>query len=183
LNYFGHELGAGDSAYDATNFATRIRSAGVWLTGYETAGLSATPSVYVLPVGEDVLRAPTAGDFTTRRWSVIDQVLPVPFPIGATSLDDPLYIPINDSLSGVSGRLGDVRRLSSFRAYPDNGTFDPSQTTTNSRLIGRSVANTRWLIIIPGRTLLADPDEGLDRFIENVVDIKLFFQTYAYSGN
>lgn len=76
-----------------------------------------------------------------------------------------------------------MRRFSSFRAFPDNGAFDPSQTTTNSRLIGRSVWNTRWLIIIPGRTLLADPDQGLDRFIANVSDVKLFFQTYAYSGN
>ncbi len=183
LNWFGHALGAGDSAYDATRFATRIRSAGLWMTGYESAGLSATPTVYVLPVGEDVLRSPTAGDFTTRRWSVVDQVLPVPFPIGASSLDDPLYIPINDSLSGVSGQLGDVRRISSFRAYPDTGQFEPSQTTTDSRLIGRSVANTRWLVIIPGRTLLADPDVGLDQLIEHVSDIKLFFQTYAYSGN
>jgi hypothetical protein len=69
--------------------------------------------------------------------------------------------------------------------------------TFDSRLVGRSVWNTRWLLIIPGRSLLADPDEGLERFIhgpeviggngdrtENgISDIKLFFHTYAYSGN
>jgi hypothetical protein len=58
-----------------------------------------------------------------------------------------------------------------------------SQSTTDTRLIGRSVWNTQWLLIIPGGTLLADPDAGLDRFIDDVTDIKLFFQTYAYSGN
>ena len=55
--------------------------------------------------------------------------------------------------------------------------------TTDSRLIGRSVWNTQWLLIIPGGTLLADPEAGLDEFVDNVTDIKLFFQTHAYSGN
>ncbi len=183
LNFFGFALGSDDSAYDASNFATRVRSIGTWLTGYENAGLSATPSVYVLPVGNDVLRPPSADDFTIREWAVVDQVLPVPFPIGASDLLDPAYIPVNDGLSGALGQLGDVRRISSFRAYPDSGTFDPSQMTTNSRLIGRSVWNTQWLLIIPGRTLLADPFLGLDKLVCNVSDIKLFFQTYAYSGN
>ena len=52
-----------------------------------------------------------------------------------------------------------------------------------SRLVGRSVWNTRWLLIIPGGTFHYDADHGLDTFIENVKDIKLFFQTYAISGN
>jgi len=52
-----------------------------------------------------------------------------------------------------------------------------------SRLVGRSVWNTRWLLIIPGGTFHYDSNHGLDTFIENVKDIKLFFQTYAISGN
>jgi hypothetical protein len=69
--------------------------------------------------------------------------------------------------------------------------------TFDSRLVGRSVWNTRWLLIIPGQALLYDPDEGLDTFIDGpevigglgertgygISDIKLFFHTYAYSGN
>ena len=45
------------------------------------------------------------------------------------------------------------------------------------------------MIIIPGGTLLADPDEGLQTLIDGIngnpgiSDIKLFFQTYSYSGN
>ncbi|RLE17313.1 MAG: hypothetical protein DRJ65_22975, partial [Acidobacteria bacterium] len=75
--------------------------------------------------------------------------------------------------------------------------FDDSEIISDSRLIGRSVWNTEWLLIIPGGTLLFDPEEGMDAFIEGqeipggggerdgngVSDVKLFFQTYAYSGN
>ena len=55
--------------------------------------------------------------------------------------------------------------------------------SADSRLIGRSVWNTRWLLIIPGGTLQADPNEGLRLFINGVSDIQIFFKTYAYSGN
>jgi hypothetical protein len=67
--------------------------------------------------------------------------------------------------------------------------------SNNARLIGRSVWNTRWILIIPGGTLISDAKLGIDRFIhgsqfapgvwdENgVKDIKLIFQTYSYSGN
>ena len=75
--------------------------------------------------------------------------------------------------------------------------IDADQMTTDTRLIGRSVWNTRWLLIIPGGTMLYDPEDGLDTFIhgqplpggdgerdgEGVRDISFFFQTYAYSGN
>jgi hypothetical protein len=77
------------------------------------------------------------------------------------------------------------------------GDFDPAETASDTRLIGRSVWNTRWLIIIPGGTLLWNADVGLDTFVngplvpgsstarngDGVDDIKIFFQTYSYSGN
>ena len=89
--------------------------------------------------------------------------------------------------------LAQVRRLASFRAYHDSGNFNQSETATDSRLVGRSVWNTRWVLIIPGRTLLADPTEGLQRFIyganqsgtrdgNGITDIMIFFQTYSVSG-
>ena len=110
---------------------------------------------------------------------------------------DPNYIPMNDSLFG---EFGAIRKYGRFRAYHDGGNFNEAETINDSRLICRSVWNTRWLLIIPGRTLNSDADEGIARFIhgallnplgpptgdrkENgVSDIKLFFQTYAYSGN
>jgi hypothetical protein len=193
LNFFGHELGGGDSAYDPTNFATKIRAVGAWFEGYDGASLSNTPRVYLIPVGMDVLRSPSGDDFKTREWQVLDQKLPAPFPLGASDLADPDWIPANDSLSDT---YGDIRRMSSFRAYHDSGAYDPSQSISDSRLVGRSVWNTEWMLIIPGGTLSHDSDEGLDRFIhgqlnlegtarngEGITDILLHFQTYGFSGN
>jgi hypothetical protein len=180
LNYFGWPLGGGDNAYDPTVFATKVRSAGVWFTDYNGGGLSLTPRVYLVPAGADILRSPSGNDLEIREWRVVDQKLPVPFPIGFSSLNNPSFIPINDTLSDT---FADIRRFSSFRAYHDGGFFDPSQAITDSRLIGRSVWNTDWMLIIPGGTFLADPDQGLDAFIDSISDIKIFFQTYSYSGN
>jgi hypothetical protein len=54
---------------------------------------------------------------------------------------------------------------------------------TNTRLIGRSVWNSKWKIVIPAYTLLNDEQEGLNRFVASVKDIKLFLRTYSHSGN
>ncbi|HSH15790.1 MAG TPA: hypothetical protein VLD18_07140, partial [Verrucomicrobiae bacterium] len=180
LNYFGWPLGGGDSAYDPTLFATKVRSAGVWFSDYNGSGLSVTPRVYLVPVGADVMRSPSGNNLETREWRVVDQKIPVPFPIGFSSLNNPAWIPMDDSLSDT---FADIRRFSSFRAFHDSGFFDPAETITDTRLIGRSVWNTDWLLIIPGGTFLFDADEGLDTFIDSVSDIRIFFQTYAYSGN
>jgi uncharacterized membrane protein len=179
-NFFDWPLGGGDSSYDASRFATKIRGVGVWFGNYNGRGLSQTPRIYLVPAGADVLASPTANDFSTREWRVVDQVVPVPFAIGASQLKSPSWIPLNDSLGG---NFADVRRFASFRAYHDSGTAEPSQMTSDSRLIGRSVWNTEWVLIIPGQTLLANPNAGLDKFIDEISDIKLLFQTYSYSGN
>lgn len=179
-NFFGWPLSGGDSAYSTSNFATRVRSVGLWFQNYDNLGLSSTPRVYLVPTGADVLRSPTGDGFATREWQVRDQKLPVPFPLGDIDLKNPDFIPVNDSLSD---ELSAIRRVSDFRAYPYSGAFDPGQATTDSRLIGRSVWNSQWMLIIPGSTLLFNKDVGLNTFINSVDDIKMFFQTYAYSGN
>ena len=97
------------------------------------------------------------------------------------------------SADSLSEPLFEIRKHQSFRAigssssfateaYSDGGYVVRSQFT-NSRLIGRSVWNTQWKLVIPGRELLANPQEGLDRFRQTVKDIKLHFVTYSYSGN
>ncbi|MCC5806978.1 MAG: hypothetical protein JJU00_11685 [Opitutales bacterium] len=183
-NFFGRTLAGGDSAYDPSNFSTKIRSLGVWFENYDGTGLSATPRIYVIPVGMDLLRSPRGDTLATREFQILDHRIPIPFPAGGTDLTNPAWIPTVDSLDTA---LGTHRRYSRFRAYHDGG-FDLSEMVANSRLIGRSVWNTEWLIIIPGGTLLADPVQGLETFIGDsdgtgVRDIKIFFQTYAYSGN
>ncbi|HTI72485.1 MAG TPA: LamG-like jellyroll fold domain-containing protein [Candidatus Limnocylindria bacterium] len=198
-NFFGKPLGPGDSAYDPTLFATKVRSVGVWFDNYAGEGLGTTPRVYLVPAGLDIMYVPSSAEFATREWNVVDQKIPVPLPVSQASLRDPSWIPLRDS---VNGNIAEIRRYSSFRAFHNAG-FTPDQMSFDSRLVGRSVWNTRWLLIIPGGTFLADQTEGLDTFIyglkstggtatdsrgnrrdgNGVSDIKLSFQTYAISGN
>jgi hypothetical protein len=177
-NFFGWPLGGGDSSYDSSHFATKIRGVGVWFANYNSLNLSLTPRVYLIPVGEDVLRSPSATYGLTREFDVVDQLLPVPY-VNPNALQDPNWIPINDTLDG---NLADIRKFASFRAYHDGG-FTTDQMTYSSRLIGRSVWNTKWLLIIPAGTLYYDRGVALSTFINGVSDIKLYFQTYSYSGN
>jgi hypothetical protein len=144
--------------------------------------LAVTPRAYLIPVGMDVLRSPTGDTLATREWRVFDQALPIPFPIGNTDIGTAGFIPINDTLSGA---YGEMRRFTSMRAYPTEAfaSLDEATIAANTRLIARSVWNTQWLLIIPGGTLLFDPDKGIDNFINSVTDIRLLMMTYSYSGN
>ncbi|HEX5219301.1 MAG TPA: LamG-like jellyroll fold domain-containing protein [Verrucomicrobiae bacterium] len=180
LNFFGFPLGGGDSAYDPSLFSTKINSVGVWFEDYNSAGLAVAPRVYLVPAGMDVQRSPTGNTLATREWRIVDQAIPVPFPIGDAAMQSPAWIPMNDSLSES---LAQIRRFSSFRAYHDAGVYDDTEATRTTRLIGRSVWNTDWLLIIPGGTFQFDPTQGLDTFINSVGDIKISLQSYSYSGD
>lgn len=154
-------------------------------------GLAATPYVYLIPVGVDSMRSPPLGDATTiRTFQVDDVAIPLPFNIGASEFGSGgLYL----SADSLSEPLFANRKHQAFRPVPDTSFFSPSlygsggslqrSQYTNNRLIGRSAWNSRWKLVIPGHTLLSDPDEGLERFIKTVRDIKLHFVTYSYSGN
>ena len=199
-NFFGKDLAGGDNAYDPTHSATKIRSVGVWFAGYTNAfgsGMANAPRVYLFPVGADLMRSPSrSSGETIRSWNVFDQALPVPYNVSASDVNAPNWIPYFDSLSE---NFAAPRRFASLRAYHDSGNFTPAELCTNARLIGRSVWNTKWMLLIPGRTLLADPVEGLNLFIygpmktglmsgggrtmQGVTDIKLFFNTYSFSGD
>ena len=198
LNFFGWPLGGGDSFYGSSNFTTKIRSVGIWFTGYNnlSGGMSNTPRVYLIPVGSDIMRSPTGDTGTTREWKVIEQKLPLPFRLseahdpGSVANLNLDWVPTIDTLSD---EFAAIQKYSSFRAYHDSGNFREEETINNNRLVGRSVWNTRWLLIIPAATLHSNREEGLERFIHGalfggerdgngVSDIKIFFQTYAYSG-
>jgi hypothetical protein len=210
LNFFGRPLAGGDHTFTPTSFATKIRSSGIAFKGYigmdspttiggavEQAGgvspadpsvaftdpkaLSATPYVYLIPAGTDFMRSPPLGDSSTvRSWHVTDQAIPLPFNIGGTGYSgDPGFL-ASDSLSETAFA---IRRHQAFRAVPDGTDFPSSRAFTNTRLIGRSAWNSRWKLVIPARTLLANPMEGQQIFLETVKDIKLHLETYSYSGN
>jgi len=119
-------------------------------------------------------------------------VLPIPFASIGGQLGATDYIPALDSLNGSFGLR---RKIGSFRANIDGAPTVPGETTMkrDSRVIGRSVWNTRWLLVIPAGDMLGDRDEAIDRFIDGrlvgdrrtgngVSDIKIFFETYAASG-
>jgi hypothetical protein len=198
-NFFGHDLAGGDNAYSPARAATKVRSLGIWFTGYDTTfstnepsagGLANQPYVYLIPVGRDIMRSPTREADTTRSWQIFDQAMPLPYDIGDSQLNDPDWQPFIDS---TEEPLAKARRFAAFRAYHDSGEFVEAETHNSGRLIGRSVWNTRWLLIIPGRALLEDPDQGIERFIygpkvngtysgDGIKDIKLFFQTYGVWG-
>lgn len=206
-NLFGKSLASGDHNFSPTSFATKIMAVGVALDGYEgmdytvadngdggskipvmlnPKGLSATPYVYLIPVGLDSMRSPPLGDRSVvRTWDVQDATIPMPFNIGGSEFETKKLWQTSDSLTE---QMFNVRKHQAFRAVDTidffrNGPLVPPHNFTNNRLIGRSVWNSKWKLVIPGKTLLDDPEEGLDLFINTVKDIKIHFETYSYSGN
>ena len=112
------------------------------------------------------MRSPPLGDASgVRSWVVQDVAVPMPFNIGASDLNSKKLWQSPDSLSE---ELFTIRKHQAFRAvssaalFKDNAGMVPDNYT-NTRLIGRSVWNSKWKLVIPGRSLLNDPDEGLDR--------------------
>ena len=165
-------------------------------TNYNSTSLAATPFVYLFPVGEDRQRV-AASDFKIRSWRLVDQTIPVPFPIGSLELSDPSYLPAVDSLDFAGQTFGRIRKFPQMVALHDGTVagFTPGPAgVIGSRLVGRSVWNTRWLLIIPGSALKADAEEGLTQLIEGnlvkgvrdgdgITDIRIRFDAYSYTGN
>ena len=201
-NFFGMPLAPGDHAFSDSNFATKIFSVGMVLRGYvgmdayatgqlNAAGpntadpnsLSATPYVYLIPTGTDYMLAPPLGDTAEiRAFDVHDQALPLPFNLGATDFSDTQFFNSNGTLTEKPWIL---RKHQAFRPVSDPAFFYSSVPSefSNSRLIGRSVWNGGWKIVIPAYTLLNNEQEGLNRFAASVKDIELFLRTYSNSGN
>jgi hypothetical protein len=137
------------------------------------------------------MRSPALGDLgNVRTWTVDDVTIPLPFNIGGSDFSTKALYQTSESLNEP---LFGIRKHSSFRPvstteafstaiYGSGGALQRSQFT-NTRLIGRSVWNSKWKLVIPGNKLLHDPDEGLRRFISTVSDVKLHLVTYSYSGN
>ena len=202
-NLFGQELAGGDSAYDSTWYATRIAAAGLWFDGYNEACkgydgnplLSRTPVAYLVPIGLDTMRVPGLEDGRVMQFAVADQVIPAPYAIGSTHLEDAAWYPsmLDADYAGADSLLR-VRRHPSFRAYFGEEPSDDALDAT--RLVGRSVWNTKWLLVIPAGGMNADREKALSVFINGsdvnrdgkldlkpVRDIRIGFKTYSTSGN
>jgi hypothetical protein len=160
----------------------------IWL---DPTALSKNPYVYLIPVGVDYMRSPPLGDTSQiRSWSVQDVAIPLPFNLGDSEHSTKK---LWQSSASLTDQLFAIRKHQPFRAVDSGDTLGGISITsdqsmndsnyTNRRLIGRSVWNSKWKLVIPGHTLLNDSEEGLDRFIQTVNDIKIYFNTYSYSGN
>jgi hypothetical protein len=202
LNFFGLPLAVGDHSFSVSNYATKIYSAGIVLRGYvgmdayatgtlnaagpnTTAanGLSATPYVYLIPTGTDYMLAPPLGDTgAVRSFSVADQALPLPFNLGATAFSTTQFYNANGTLNEQPWIL---RKHQAFRPVADPAFFYGAMPAefTNARLVGRSVWNSGWKLVIPAFSLLNNEQEGLNRFAASVKDIELFLRTYSHAGN
>ena len=218
-NIFGRPIAGGDHSFSSALFATKIFAVGVAFEGYigmsnpspnnsaiiqsggvspvnvsapflDASALSATPEVFLIPVGLDIMRSPPLGDQNNiRSWNVRDVAIPLPFNVGASDFSSKALWQGRDSLADD---LYTIRKHAPFRPVSTTAAFGNEvygrnslklSQYTNNRLIGRSVWNTKWKIVIPGHALLNNPKEGLDRFIRTVDDVKLHFVTYSYAGN
>ncbi len=194
-NLFGQPLSGLDHAFSAANFGTKIRSFTAAFPGYDKDAwltapqLSVSPRFYLVPAGLDRQYCSDTAEPTVRTWNVLSQRIPVPENLNAASLADPFYQP---SMNGLDGHYAERIRFGDARAFitddgltgVDDMTLSPLTPDWNSssRLYGRSVWNTQWVLILPGATLNADPDAGLTRFIDTVTDIKLYLETYSNQG-
>ena len=195
-NFFGWPLASGDHTFSQSAFATKILAAGVLFQGYVgmdpigggtptsslANALSATPEVYLLPVGIDYMRSPLGDSGIVRGWTVRDQAVPLPVNIGASRYSAlQLFTPQGT----LNEQLWIPRKHQSFRPVDNPSYFYGSMPVeyTNSRLVGRSVWNSKWKIVIPAGALLSNEQKGLDTFINSVSDLKLFLRTYSNSGN
>ncbi|MDB4438286.1 hypothetical protein N9195_01715 [bacterium] len=191
-NFFGLDLAAGDHAYSQSNFSTKIAAVGVALPGYvgsvdgeSTApnALSATPYAYLIPCGTDYMRTPLGDTGDIRSWQVVDQALPLPYNLGASDFNTTQFFGPNGTFAE---RPWVIRKHQAFRMLADPTLYEAGDLPlvyTNARLIGRSVWNSQWKIVIPAVTLLEDEQMGLNNFAASVDDIKLFLRTYSNSGN
>ena len=201
-NFFGFPLASGDHAFTASNFATKIYSAGVVMKGYvgmdpyaigtpgaggpassDPNALSATPYVYLIPAGVDTMIAPPLGDTAgIRSWAVKDQAIPLPFDLGKNDFASTQFFTPQGTLNE---KLWITRKHQAFRPVSDPAFFYSSMPGefTNSRLVGRSAWNSQWKIVIPAYTMLNNENDALDRFVRSVSDLKLFLRTYSHAGN
>ena len=204
-NLFGKDLAFDDAQFDSSWYATKISAAGVWFEGYNekragytgASAFSTTPNVYLVPVGTDKMREPGSDGETVTAFNVVDQTVPVPYALTAGEIAEANRLPLyTDGEFGGVDAVTRIRRHPSFRAYYGATGAAPSDAQLDAtRLVGRSVWNTRWLLVIPAGALNADREQALRAFIRGldtdrdgvidvlpVRDIRIGFKTYSNSG-
>ena len=137
-------------------------------------GAGVEPNIYLGPVGLDYMRSPAGTARVLLSWTVVDQVMPLPYTVGSDELDAQDWISTFSGLDGTSDATATIRRHSTLRAGAD---------FKSTRLVGRSAWNDRWLIIIPASAIDADYDKAMKLIESGVKDVKLGIRAYARQGN
>lgn len=175
-NFFGRPLIFGDGQFSSSDYATKIDAVGVDLVGLDqlAGGAGVEPNIYLVPVGLDYMRSPAGTERALLSWNVVDQVMPLPYTVGSAELDAQDWISTFSGLDGTSDATATIRRHSTLRAGAD---------FKSTRLVGRSVWNDRWLIVIPASALDADREKAMKLIEAGVKDIKLGIKAYSRQGN
>ena len=186
FNHFGFLIGGNDAGFNSSLIDCKLTTVRVVLDGYDQKNLSRTPWVYLVPTGEDVFRSPPRdGDspLETRRWSLGPHRLPATTPgqsVSSVSAD-------NQPVSAFrQRRLGPFGAVLGFEQIND-----PEQSArATKQYYGRSIYNTRWLLVIPAKLLNAtiSEDETWEYFLgrpgssAGVQDISIEFTFTAREG-
>ena len=133
--------------------------------------MTIAPNIFLAPVGHDKMYAYTSSGTASRpvfAFRVVDQVLPLPYPINRDAdLSDSSWFAM---FNGTDGEVDSVVSIRRFPAFAEGSAID------DSRLVGRSVWNDRWLLVIPADAIGGD----LDRFVSGgVSDLRLGIRAYA----
>lgn len=186
LNFFGWQVNG--PRFPSDRFAVKLRSCQIQFRGMPAA-LNPFVDVYLIPAGTDIMRSPggVAGA-PIRAWNLIDQTLPAVQPVGG-AFSAPDWMPWDTW--GAPGVGGDPRLAIRRRRLPSIGACDPAVNNCDlsTALIGRSVWNSRWVLIIPGSSLSSadDPETAIDIFINGadgrggVRDISLVLNATGYN--
>ena len=188
FNHFGFLMGGGDARFNSSLIDSKLTTVRVVLDGYDDKELSRTPGVYLVPAGEDIFRSPPTSDaydapLEIRSWSLGPQRLPDTTPGRST---------FSDSADSQPSAVFRQRRFGPFDAMlGSEQANDPEQSARlTTQYYGRSIYNTRWLLVIPARLLnAAIPEErtweyflGRPGSSAGVKDIQLEFSFTAREG-
>lgn len=188
FNHFGFLIGGGDAGFNSTLIDCKLTTVRVVFDGYDQKNLSRTPRVYLIPAGQDNFRSPPRSGLddsplAIRSWSLGPQRLPEMTPGNTVS----------------SMRAGSQpawafhqRRFGHFDAVLGHEQInEPEQAArATKQYYGRSIYNTRWLLVIPAKLLNAEipEDETWEHFLgrpgfdDGVGDISLEFTFTAREG-
>ena len=175
-NFFGKTLQFGDHQFSSSDYATKIDAVGVDLVGLDQlpGGEGVEPNIYLVPVGLDYMRSPAGTERRLLSWTVVDQVMPLPYTVGSDELDATDWIATFSGLDGTSDATATIRRHSTLRAGAD---------FKSTRLVGRSAWNDSWIIVIPASAIDADRDKAMNLIESGVKDVKIGIRAYSRQGN